>query len=304
MLTRDEIEFARLPDHAAGLAAGGPLWTPSAGPVPAPGRRAASTDLELETDLNTGLGSELSAQLDLERLGFEIAGADATGVIEWAARRFGEGLVMSTSFGIHSAAFLHLVTRVVPGIPVIWIDTGYLPQDTLRFAEQLSEALKLNLKSYRSPTSPAEMEALHGRLWERDDVEALNLYDRIRTLEPMQRALREQASTAWLAGLRADQTQLRETLPRLGRQSGRIKLLPILDWTTRDTHEYLRANDLPYHPLFEQGYATVGDWHSSRAITAEDDHERDSRFRGMKQECGIHLLDTPGVPESVISSEL
>ena len=120
----------------------------------------------------------------------------------------------------------------------------------------------------------------------------------------MQRALSELSATAWLAGLRADQTQHRGNLPRVGRQSGRIKLLPILDWTTRDTHEYLRANDLPYHPLFEEGYATVGDWHSSRAITADDDHERDSRFRGLKQECGIHLLDTPGVGQSVNSSEL
>ena len=243
-------------------------------------------------------------RLDPERLSRELAGADATRVIEWAARTFGEGLVMSTSFGIQSAAFLHLVTTMVPGIPVIWVDTGYLPRETIRFADQLSERLKLNLKTYRSPIGPAQMERLHGKLWEQDDVEAQNLYDQIRKVEPMQRALRELDAAAWLAGLRADQTQHRKRLPRVGRQSDRFKVLPILDWTTRDNHAYLRANDLPYHPLFEQGYATVGDRHSSRPVTANDRHERDSRFRGMKQECGLHLLDTPGVPESLSSSQL
>ncbi len=245
-----------------------------------------------------------SQLLDPERLSRELDGADATHVIEWAASTFGEGLVMSTSFGIQSAALLHLVTRVVPDVPVIWIDTGYLPPETLRFADQLSERLDLNLKTYKPLISPAKMERLHGKLWEQDDVEAMNLYDQIRKVEPMQRALRELDATAWLAGLRADQTQHRQQLPRVGSQSGRFKVLPILDWTTRDTHEYLRANDLPYHPLFEQGYATVGDWHSSRPVTADDSHERDSRFRGMKQECGLHLPDTPGVLESLASSQL
>ena len=229
---------------------------------------------------------------------------DATLMIEWAARTFGDGLVMSTSFGIQSAVLLHLATRVVPDIPVIWVDTGYLPNETLRFADRLSARLGLNLKTYRSGVSPAQMEKTHGKLWEQDDVEALHLYDQIRKVEPMQRALRELDATAWLAGLRADQTQHRATLPRVGRQSGRFKVLPILDWTTRDMHAYLRANDLPYHPLYEQGYATVGDAHSSRPVTADDRHERDSRFRGMKQECGLHLPDTPGVAESLHSSRL
>jgi phosphoadenosine phosphosulfate reductase len=211
---------------------------------------------------------------------------------------------MSTSFGIQSAVLLHLVTREVPDIPVIWVDTGYLPRETIRFADQLSERLELNLQTYRSPISPAQMERVHGKLWEQDDAEAQNLYDQIRKVEPMQRALRELDATAWLAGLRADQTQHRERLPRVGCQSDRFKVLPILDWTARDVHTYLRANDLPYHPLFDQGYATVGDWHSSRPVAANDGHERDSRFRGMKQECGLHLLDTPGVSESLSSSHL
>ncbi len=242
-------------------------------------------------------------ELNLEAVNREFAGADATRLVEWATRSFGDGLVMSTSFGIQSAAMLYLVTRVVPGIPVIWVDTGYLAPETYRFAEELTERLNLNLKTYQSPISPARMEALYGQLWQRDSVDALNRYDRIRKVEPMQRALRELGSTAWLAGLRASQTELRGTLPRVGRQSGRVKVLPMLHWTTKQVHDYLRAHDLPHHPLFEQGYATVGDWHSSRPATAEDGHERDTRFRGLKQECGLHL-DGPGVSESFDSSRL
>ncbi len=105
----------------------------------------------------------------------------------------------------------------------------------------------------------------------------------------MQRALEELDASAWLAGLRAEQTEHRKTLRRVDRQWGRLKVLPILHWTARDVHEYLRAHDLPYHPLFEQGYASVGDWHSSRPFGAQDRHERDTRFGGLKQECGLHL---------------
>ncbi len=220
-----------------------------------------------------------------------LEGAPAEGVIAWAAELFGEGLVLSTSFGIQSAVMLHLATRVVPDLPVIWVDTGYLPAETYRFAEELRERLALNLRVVQSPLSPARMEALHGRLWEHDDVEAVQLYDRVRKVEPMQRALDAVGATAWLSGLRADQTDYRKTLPVVSRQDGRFKILPILRWSAKDVHDYLRAHDLPDHPLFEQGYATVGDWHSSRPLSADDEHERDTRFGGLKQECGLHLPD-------------
>lgn len=242
--------------------------------------------------------------IDLEAANRGLDAAPALRVIEWAAERFGDGLVLSTSFGIQSAAMLHLATRVVPGIPVVWVDTGYLPPETYRFAETLTARLRLDLRVFQSPVSPARMEALHGRLWERDEVDSLDLYDRLRKVEPMQRALRELRARAWLAGLRADQTELRGSLPVVGRQDGRYKVLPILRWTRRDVHRYLTRHDLPYHPLFERGYASVGDWHSSRPVGAGDAHERDSRFRGLKQECGIHVGLSPEGVDSLNSSEL
>jgi len=213
----------------------------------------------------------------------------ARSLIEGAARLHGEGLVMSTSFGIQSAALLHLVQEVVPGLPVLWVDTGYLPEETYRFAAELEESLELDLHVASASLTPARMEALHGRLWEEADVAALDRYDRIRKVEPMQVGLDELGATAWIAGLRSDQTEHRRSLPVVGEQWGRTKYLPILDWTSRDLHRYLEANDLPYHPLFHEGYSTVGDWHTSRAMAAGDTNERDTRFLGLKQECGIHL---------------
>lgn len=245
---------------------------------------------------------EPRSAVDLEQLNRCLEQSRPEEVVAWAADTFGDGLVLSTSFGIQSAAMLHLATSVVPKIPVVWVDTGYLPPETYRFAEALSRRLDLNLHVAQAELSAARMEALHGRLWEQDSVEALDAYDRLRKLEPMQRGLRELRATAWLAGLRADQTEHRSELPMLGRQGERFKVLPILRWSRRDVHRYLKAHDLPYHPLFEQGYATLGDWHSSRPVGADDAHERDTRFRGMKQECGLHL--DPDQAASLESSQL
>jgi phosphoadenosine phosphosulfate reductase len=245
-----------------------------------------------------------SASLDLNALNQKFDQADALALIEWGHQTFGSGLVMSTSFGIQAAVMLHLVTRVIPDIPVIWVDTGYLPPETYRFAEQLTQRLSLNLKVYQSPLSPARMEALYGRLWEQDSVEAFNRYDGIRKVEPMQRALSELGATAWLTGLRASQSDHRQTLSRIGLQANRYKLLPILRWHSKDVYDYLMAHDLPYHPLFDQGYVSVGDWHSSRPMTADDDHERATRFKGLKQECGLHIPQTPEEAESLNSSSL
>ena len=243
-------------------------------------------------------------EIDLAKVNDELASVDAEGIVRWAHEQFGSGLVMSTSFGIQSAVMLHLVTQVIPDLPVIWIDTGYLHRETYRFAQELTDRLQLNLRVFQSPLSPARMEAVHGRLWEKDDVESLNQYDLIRKVEPMRRALSELGATAWLAGLRSDQTDHRKTLQAVQLQDDRYKVLPILRWHRRDVHRYLQEHSLPYHPLFDAGYSTVGDWHSSRPVTAEDGHERETRFGGRKQECGLHLPSDPGVKESFDSSGL
>lgn len=260
-----------------------------------------ATSLKLK---HSNLASHPTSDFNLAHINQQLKQADATEIVQWAVARFGEGLVMTTSFGIQSALMLHLVTQVVPNIPVIWVDTGYLPAKTYVFAEELTQRLGLNLKVYQSPISPARMEALQGRLWAQNDVESLDLYDQIRKVEPMQRALEELQATAWLTGLRSSQTEHRKTLDVLSLQGSIYKVLPVLDWSAKAVYEYLIAHDLPYHPLFDEGYVTVGDWHSSRPLLATDENERDTRFKGLKQECGIHLPQNLEESQSFNSSSL
>jgi len=210
-------------------------------------------------------------------------------LIEEAARRHGHGLVMSSSFGIHAAALLHLATRVVRKIPVVWVDTGYLPAETYRYAETLRERLDPSQHVYSAELSPARMEALYGRLWEANTPEALDRYHTIRKVVPMQRALDALDASGWLAGLRSDQTEHRGALRPIEEQWGREKFLPLLHWSTLEVERYLDEYDLPRHPLQSDGFATVGDWHTSRPLEAGDELARDSRFLGLKQECGLHL---------------
>ena len=227
--------------------------------------------------------------LACDSAGLKLHSLSAAALLEWAADRFGNSLVMSTSFGIQSAVTLQLATRVLPNIPVVWVDTGYLPPETYRYADQLTSRLDLNLQVYQSATSPSRMEALHGRLWESGDVAGFQRYDDIRKVEPLGRAFNDLQPKAWVSGLRSQQTDHRKTLTRVSLDGTRHKVLPILHWTSRDVYQFMQENDLPQHPLFEQGYTTVGDWHSSRPPSAGDADDRDTRFNGLKQECGIHL---------------
>lgn len=208
---------------------------------------------------------------------------------------------MTSSFGAQSAVMLHLATRVVPDIPVILIDTGYLFPETYHFVRDLTQRLSLNLKVYTPRVTPARYEALHGRTWEY--VEGLSHYHEVFKVEPLQRALEELSVTAWLAGLRSNQTDHRATLRPIEAQDGLYKIHPILNWSRKDVGEYLSQYDLPYHPLVEQGYASIGDTHSTRPVTAEQD-ERDGRFNGLAQECGIHVPQTKEEDDSRMSSGL
>lgn len=241
-------------------------------------------------------------RLNLDAVNTELEGAPATRIIEWAHETFGSRLVMTSSFGAQSALMLHLVTRVVPHIPIVLIDTGYLFPETYRFVLELTERLNLNLKVYTPQVTTGWLEAVHGRLWE-DGEAGLSKYHQITKIEPMQRALNELGVQAWLAGLRREQTDHRATLRPVEQQDGRYKVHPVLDWTTKDVHEYLKKHNLPYHPLYEQGYASIGDTHSTQPITAEQ-HEREGRFSGLRQECGLHLPDSNEENESRNSSNL
>ncbi len=177
--------------------------------------------------------------------------------------------------------------RQKPDVPVVLIDTGYLFPETYRFADELTERLQLNLQVFRPLVSRAWMEARHGRLWEQGLV-GIEQYNSLRKVEPMKRALKELGVGTWFTGLRRVQATSRANAPVLQQREDRWKINPIVDWTDRDVWQYMKQHDLPYHPLWEQGYVSIGDFHTTRRWEPGM-REEDTRFNGLKRECGIHI---------------
>jgi len=230
---------------------------------------AAEDDRALK-DLNSWLGQQTAPER-----------------VAWAVATLPSEHALSSSFGAQSAALLHMVTRVHATIPVVLIDTGYLFPETYRFADQLTERLGLNLKVYRPSIGVAWMEARFGRLWEQG-LDGIKRYNRLRKVEPMQRALTELGARTWIAGLRRSQTQEREAIDFLELRDGRWKFHPIADWSDRDIWNYLQQHSLPYHPLWERGYISIGDVHTTQPWQPGM-REDETRFFGLQRECGLHF---------------
>ena len=206
--------------------------------------------------------------------------------IAWAFATLAGGHALSSSFGAQAAVSLHLATQQRADVPVIFIDTGYLFPETYRFADALRERLSLNLHVVRPQVGAAWMEARMGRLWA-EGAEGIARYNQLRKVEPMQRALRELDVRTWMAGLRRVQSGSRAGVPFLELRDRRWKFHPIADWTDRDVGRYLARHDLPYHPLWEQGFVSIGDTHSTRRWEPGM-REEDTRFSGIRRECGLH----------------
>ncbi|MCE0493455.1 phosphoadenylyl-sulfate reductase [Vibrio salinus] len=209
--------------------------------------------------------------------------------IEWALENLQGTFAVSSSFGIQAALMLHLVTQIKKDIPIVLTDTGYLFPETYQFIEYLTDKLDLNLKVYRADHTPAWQEASFGKLWEQG-IEGITKYNHINKVEPMKRALHDLNVGTWFSGLRREQSESRAHLPILAVQNGVFKFLPVVDWSNKDVHYYLEEFGLPYHPLWEEGYLSVGDIHTTRKWEPGM-KEEETRFFGLKRECGLHEDD-------------
>ncbi len=219
----------------------------------------------------------LAKKTALERVAFALA--------EWQPN-----ILLSSSFGAQSAVLLHMVTQAWPEIPVVLLDTQYLFPETYRFIDELTERLHLNLKVYSNAQNREWQEARYGKLWE-GGVEGITQFNQMNKVEPMARALADLDAKAWITGVRRGQSSTRKSLQTLALQDGIVKVHPIYDWSNKDVHQYLTANDLPYHPLWYEGYVSIGDVQTSRPLTA-DLTEEETRFFGLKRECGLHISES------------
>jgi phosphoadenosine phosphosulfate reductase len=223
---------------------------------------------------------------DLEAMNREMNLLRAEQRVAWVLENFPGRVVLTSSFGAQAAVCLHMVTRQQPDIPVVLVDTGYLFPETYRFIDELSERLTLNLHIYRPTHSAAWQEARYGKLWEQG-LEGIERYNGLNKVEPMQRALRELNAAGWISGLRRQQSKSRQNIEVLVWRNGRCKAHPLIDWTDRDIYRYLSQYGLPYHPLWHQGYVSIGDVHTTRPLL-DGMSEEDTRFFGLKRECGLH----------------
>jgi len=216
----------------------------------------------------------------------DLEGVTAPERMEWAILNYPGKILLTTSFGAQSAAFLHLATRIKKDLPLLFIDTGYHFPETLEFAQELTKKLNLNLQTVRPLLTPEEIEQKHGKLWEMGP-KGLEKFHEIVRVEPMQRAMNQINPSLWVAGLRRTSADSRKELSVVSQTQSRIKLLPILDWTDRQVGEYLHQHSLPYHPLWSKGYISIGDRVTTKRLDEVNDPAQLRHF-GWKRECGIH----------------
>lgn len=206
--------------------------------------------------------------------------------IDWSIQNLPKNFILSSSFGIQSIVSLHLLTIKIPKIPIILIDTGYMFPETYKFIDQLTDELNLNLKIFRSKQSSAWQESKYGKLWEKG-IKGIKKYNYINKIEPMQYALKYLSVNTWFAGLRNSQSKSREKLKILSIKNEIFKFLPIIDWSNQKVYRYIKKNKLKLHPLFYKGYLSIGDIHTTNKWKPGKKIE-DTRFFGLKRECGLH----------------
>jgi len=222
-------------------------------------------------------------ELDVISQGFESAAPQE--IVRWAVETFGDGLSVGASFGGASGmAILHMVASLNPKVHVFVLDTDYLFEETQETMRRSVPALGLtNMRVYKSELTHEEQAAKHGSaLWMRDP----DLCCELRKIAPNRVALT--GKTAWVSGLRRDQSEGRADTPIVSwnQKFGVVKLNPLATWTEKQTWEYVMANDIPYNPLLDQGYTSIGCFN----CTLPGVQGRAGRWQGFeKDECGLHV---------------
>jgi phosphoadenosine phosphosulfate reductase len=220
----------------------------------------------------------------LPELDFEAMSAEE--LLRFAHEEFGERLCLTCSWQRQSSALVHMVSDLELGVDVVELDTLVLFPETYATRDRLVERYDLELKSFR-PLDPVD------RLWETDPDRCCG----IRKVEPLERAL--EGYDAWITGIRREQSPTRANAQKVewSERYGVWKIQPLVDWDSKRVDAYITVNEIPYNPLHDQGYPSIGCIHCTRPVTAGED-ERAGRWAGSnKLECGIHV-NAPLLKES------
>jgi phosphoadenosine phosphosulfate reductase len=221
---------------------------------------------------------------DYRALNERFESASPEEIVRWAVETFGDGLSVGASFGGASGmAILHMVSRLKPDVHVFVLDTDYLFEETYETMRRAVPALGLtNVQVYKSKLTHEEQARQYGAaLWMRDP----DLCCELRKVEPNRRAL--EGKSAWVSGLRRDQSEGRAETPIVSwaPKFGVVKINPLANWTEKQTWAYLLEHGVPYNPLLDRGYASIGCYN----CTVPGVQGRAGRWQGFeKDECGLH----------------
>jgi phosphoadenosine phosphosulfate reductase len=217
-------------------------------------------------------------------VGAELELAPAEDIVEWAAETFGDRFAITSSMG--DAVLAHLASRVVPGIDVVFLDTGYHFAETIGTRDAVELTLPVRMLSIEPKQTVAEQDAQYGeRLFERDP----DLCCALRKVQPLQEALA--GYDAWATGLRRAETHARVIAPVIGwdERKQKVKVSPLARWTDEQVERYIARHDVLVNPLQQDGYPSIGCWPCTRRVAPGED-KRAGRWAGQdKTECGIHV---------------
>jgi phosphoadenosine phosphosulfate reductase len=206
-------------------------------------------------------------------------------IIRWAAATYFPKLTMATAFGPEGCAIIYYLSRVEPRVPVFNLETGYQFPETLALRDEIARRYSIEVELKRPDSTVDQYEALHGGPLYKTDPDQC-CFDRKITV------LRRAAAgfDAWMSGIRRDQSSDRAKAPIVGwdRKFGLVKISPLANWTKKDVWKLISDEKIPYNPLHDQGYTSIGCWPCTRAVMFGED-ERAGRWSGTaKTECGLH----------------
>jgi phosphoadenosine phosphosulfate reductase len=233
--------------------------------------------------------AEMMARVDWAEVNGRLQGASPQEILRWAVETFYPRLTMATAFGPEGCVILHMLAEIEPRVRVFNLDTGYQFAETLALRDRIADRYGIEVELVRPDTTVAEYEAQHGGPLYRSQPDRC-CHDR--KLVPLRRAVA--GYEAWISAIRADQSEHRAKASVVGWDAKfeLVKVNPLLRWTNRDVWAFAVTNKVPYNPLHDEGFASIGCWPCTQAIAPGQD-ERAGRWAGQaKTECGLHSLDS------------
>jgi phosphoadenosine phosphosulfate reductase len=222
----------------------------------------------------------------------QLEGRPPQEVLRWAVDAFFPKLTMATAFGAEGCCIIHMLAEIEPRVRVFNLETGYQFQETLVLRERLKDRYGIAVEYIRPDTTVEEYERRHhGPLY----ILNPNQCCQDRKIVPLRRAVAGYA--AWISSIRRDQTDHRAKAEVVmwDRKFELVKINPLLTWTKRDVWQFVLDHAVPYNPLHDQGYPSIGCWPCTQPVPGDGADERAGRWAGTaKKECGLHMFETVG----------